>query len=243
MPEDALFSQVQCPGGIFEVKKNESGELSFIQFDCVAKSITEARHAFIRAALPFLDHLVYVANCPLFVVSLRIEDQKNHRTTLDYISPYRKATLNPHIGELFIELGPVYAMYREAKNSSSDFYRFLCYYKILEGLLGSIRANAFKQAKQAGIEPQKPKDVVPNSSDLPASFRAYVGKSVKEFFDAVLTPEFRNAVAHFVTDEGGILNMSDPVHIDKYSKILLVCELCVRVVISSHESLLQSLHR
>ena len=111
------------------------------------------------------------------------------------------------------------------------------------GLLGTL-GQARLTGKQAGIEPQKPKDIVPYSSDVPASFRAYVGKSVKEFFDAVLTPrEFRNAVAHFVTDEGGFLNMSDPVHIDKYSEILLVCELCARVVISSHESLLQSLHR
>ena len=66
MPEDALFYKLVSRRHTFEVKKNESGELSFIQFDCVAKSITEARHAFIRAALPFLDHLAYVAKLPVF---------------------------------------------------------------------------------------------------------------------------------------------------------------------------------
>jgi len=48
---------------------------------------------------------------------------------------------------LFGEMKPVYAMYREGKNSNSCFYGFLCYYKIMEGLLGGMRANAFARAK------------------------------------------------------------------------------------------------
>ena len=82
---------------------------------------------------------------------------------------------------------------------------------------------------------------MPASEHIPAGYRAYVGKSVKAFFDDVMTPRFRNAVAHFVTDDGAILNMSATEHVDSYAEILFVSELCVRTVIHSHESLLKAL--
>jgi methylamine utilization protein MauJ len=56
------------------------------------------------------------------------------------------------MSQLFGEMKPVYAMYREAKNTDSDFYKFLCCYKIMEGLLGKMLANAFARAKTAGGE-------------------------------------------------------------------------------------------
>jgi hypothetical protein len=240
-PESAMFLALRCPEGVFDLKKNEIGEISLIELACTATSTKEARAIFLKGVLPFVDHLVFLTNSPLFIASLRVEDLKNHRTALDFISPYRSATVNPHEGEAFLELGPVYAMYREAKNSTSDFYKFLCYYKILEGLLGNLRANAFTRAKASGKQPPKPKDIVPNADELPEQFKPYVGKSVKVFFDAILTPQFRNAVAHFVTDERHVLNMSDPQHIDRYAEILYICELCTRVVITSHEEILKSL--
>lgn len=153
----------------------------------------------------------------------------------------RKATGYPHISSLSLEMAPVYAMYREAKNSHSDFYKFLCYYKILEGLLGPLRANLFARAQRSAVALPKPKDAVPASPDIPARFRDYVGRSVKAFVDSVMTPEFRNAVAHFATDDGAILNMSAPTHIDKYADILLISELCVRTVVASHTTLLAHL--
>jgi hypothetical protein len=243
LSDDAIFLKVRCQESAFTVKKNELGELSFLESECISTSAIAAKHKFLDAGLPFLDYLSYIANCPLFLASLRIEDPQNHATTLSYTSPYRKAIVNPGASELSFELAPVYAMYREAKNSASDFYKFLCYYKILEGLLGVLRAEVFKRAKHMGMDLTRPRDTVPDSLELPLPYRPYVGKSVKHFFDGVLTPEFRAAVAHFVTDNGAVLNMSSPAHIDRYAGILLISELCVRAVISNHESLLHALQR
>jgi hypothetical protein len=127
----------------------------------------------------------------------------------------------------------------EAKNSNSDFYKFLCYYKILEGLLGILRANIFTRARAQGLTLHRPKETIPPSPDISMRFQTYAEKPIKTFFDAVMTPRFRNAVAHFVTDDGAILNMSDPDHIDNYAEILFVSELCVRTMIESHENLLK----
>ena len=135
-PQEAQLIRVNCPDGTFEFKKNSQGEHSVIEFDCEAANTAEAKQKFFIAALPFLDLIGYSANCPIYIATLKIDDPKNDCQTIEYISPYRKATVNPHTALLLPELRPVYAMYREAKNSHSDFYKFLCYHKILEGLFG-----------------------------------------------------------------------------------------------------------
>lgn len=243
LPDHALMSRVRCAEGMFEIKKNSFGEKSLVEFECIATTPAEAKRKFQTAVLPFLDYLSYLANCPVVVAMLRVEDPRNDRISMEYVSPYRKTTVNPHVANLFIELAPVYAMYREAKNSYSDFYKFLCYYKILEGLLGALRANVFSRARAENIDLGRPKETIPSSPDIPAPYQVHVGKSIKAFFDGVLAPQFRNAVAHFITDDGAVLNMSSPEHIDNYGEVLYVLELCVRKVIESHETLLRRLQR
>jgi len=224
LPDHAILSRVRCAEGIFEFKKNSLGEKSLVEFECTANNTTDARKKFQSAVLPFLDYISYVANCPIVVATLKVEDFKNDRTTIEYISPYRKVTINPHASDLLIELAPVYSMYREAKNSFSDFYKFLCYYKILEGLLVTLRANIFAKSRAQGITLESPREKVPYSPEIPLRYHSHIGAPVKSFFDSVLTPQFRNAVAHFVTDDGSILNMSAPEHIDSYSEILYISE-------------------
>ena len=134
-------------------------------------------------------------------------------------------------------------MYHEALKSNSDFYKFLCYYKVLEGLLGPMRADVFKTAREQGLKLTRGVEFVPDSTDIvDANYRAYIGKSVKKFVDDVLEPRFRNAVAHFIPDQGAVLHMSDPSQAEEYASVILVCELCVRVVIANHEALLNALH-
>ncbi|MFM0428434.1 hypothetical protein PQQ75_05410 [Paraburkholderia aspalathi] len=242
VPSDAHALRIQSPQGVFDVKKNRFGEKSLVEFKCLATNVAEARRKFQLAVLPFLDLMAYLADSPIVVASARIEDHKNARTTIDYVSPYRKVTINPHISTIFPEMEPVYAMYREAKNSHSDFYKFLCYYKILEGLLGPVRAEIFVTAKNRGITLPRARDVVPESPHIPDDLKEHAGKSVRSFFDSVMTPRFRNAIAHFMTDDGTVLNMSSPDHIDSYSGILFISELCAREVIKNHEQLVQQLH-
>jgi len=241
-PQNAETLRIETPGGSVEVLKNKSGELSFLRFTCRATSTSDARDRFQLAALPFLDKLSFIANCPLVVGSIRIEDRHSQCTALQYISPYRKTIVNPHGATIYPEMAPVYAMYREAQNSHSDFYKFLCYYKLLEGMFAHLRANTFKVARERNIRIDTIKDTVPDSEHISEPFKQYARTSVKSFFDSVMTPEFRNAIAHFMTDDGSVLNMSSPAHIDRYSNILFISELCVRETINNQEHLLGQLY-
>lgn len=236
IPPEHISSRVRCQEGIFEIKKNPAGEQSLIEFECETTSVPEAKALFLSAALPFLDNQAYLANCPLFITTIRVEDPANLRTSMDYISPYREVVINPHVKNLNLELAPVYALYRDAKNSHSDFYTFLCHHKILDGLLGSIRTAVRVRATKRNIQLSTRRDIVPGSNDIAPQYLPWVGKPIKKFFDDVMTPQFRNAVAHFITKDGAVLNLSAPQQIDRYAGILYVAELCVRTVIESHEA-------
>jgi hypothetical protein len=239
-PDTAAEVRVATSWGGFTAKPNSMGELALIQFGCMATTVGHARLNFLRAVLPFLDHPAYMTHAPVFISSMRVEDQKNTCTTLFYTNPFRKQT--PGSADLiFNEMAPVYAMYREALNSNSDFHKFLCYYKILEGLLGPLRANAMKIVKESRLSVRAPRPAVPTVAELPPAQREHVGKAVKKVFDDVLTPRYRNAVAHFMTDEGGVLHAGQPEYLDQYAGIILLCELCVREVVTGHEALLKAI--
>jgi hypothetical protein len=241
MSQNTAYIIVNSSQGRFTIKKNGLDELSFVTFECLSAGIAAVRETFLKGILPFLDHMSYLTNSPIFITSLWIEDQKNHHTTIYFINPYRKFLVNTHARQLIAEMSPIYAMYREAKNSHSNFYKFLCYYKILEGLLGTVRANAMKRARKLGVKPHISKALVPDSPYFQDAQRVYVGISLRDFFDNILTPRYRTAVAHFITNKGEILDMSDPTHMVSYANILLVCELCTREMITNHEGLLQQI--
>lgn len=241
VPPEFILSRVRCREGMFEIKKNLKGEQSFVEFYCEAEGVARAKELFLCAVLPFLDHQAYLANCPLFINTIRVEDPTNLHTTIDYISPYREVTISSHIKTLHSELAPVYALYRDAKNSHSDFYTFLCYQKILDGLLGTIRSHLRARAAKKKINLSQRRDLVPSSKDIAPQFQAWIGEPVKAFFDDVMTPQYRNAIAHFITKDGAVLNLSAPDQMTRYTSILYVSEVCVRAVLETHETWLQEL--
>jgi hypothetical protein len=236
LPDQATAGRVRFNDGMMEFKKNAKGEKSLVEFECSATSLGEAKQKFLEFALPFLDHQAYVSNCPIFVQSIRIDDLNNQVQSIDYVSPYRNASINQHIIEVPPDLVPVFAMYREAKNSHSDFYKFLCYQKILDGLLGTLRSAINQQARKLKIELIQRRELVPDDPEIAATYRPYIGTPIKKFFDDVLTPKFRNAIAHFIMKDGSILNLSAPLTRLKHEEIMYVSELCVRELVASHQN-------
>lgn len=235
IPHGYVMNRIHCPDGTFEIKKNDQGEQSLIEFECEASGTEEAKAKFLRTVLPFLDYQSFIANCPLFVTTIRVEDTANLRTSFDYTAPYRSVVINSHVKYLHPELWPVYALYRDAKNSHSAFYSFLCYHKILDGLLGTMRANLRTHAEKKNIKLTPKRDLVPDAPEIHVTFKNFIGKPIRTFFDSVMTPQFRNAVAHFIQKDGRVLNLSSPEEAERYDSILYISELCVRVVIEGHE--------
>ncbi len=221
----------------FEIFKNEKGELSFIKYECQAPSFEMANNACYSFINPMIDFLSFSANCPVYITKTRAYDEKNKVTLLTYVAPYPNSILNSSLNPIFPELVPIYALYREVKNSVSYFYKFLCYFKILEGFCKRISIEVRQRLKNTNL--QKQKDILPRDCHLDATYQKYVGKSIWKFYDEVLNPEFRIAVAHYVKDDGAILNISDIEHQQKYTKILYATEVCVRALIDKYNTLLK----
>ena len=77
----------------------------------------------------------------------------------------------------------------------------------MDGLLGFLRSAVNQRARKLSIELQQRRDLVPDDPEIASTYLSHVGTPIKKFFDEVMTPQFRNAIAHFITKDGSILNL------------------------------------
>lgn len=240
-PENSACLQVKTIDGEFVFYPNSDRRFSTVQFDCSAQTTGDARRLFHNIVGPALDHLAYVSNTPLHVVQVSVVDQTHHIMATDILCPHPLVALNGGVGKVFGPLAPVYAMYREAINASSPFYKFFCFYKILEGLLKSLRGKLHEEARQKGITLPPLNAKVPSYLDISDDQKHYVGKSITRFFEEFLTNRFRNGMAHFISDEGAVLNVNEIEEMERYSSVVHISELCCREVISHFEVCLEAI--
>ena len=139
--------RVDTASGAFHVDLNSQNEMALIRMRVEARVPTEARNKVYDAIAVFLDHLSYAAGTPILTGQMKIYDIKNQIMTIDMVGPEREVTLNPGAQHLSLPLSPIYALYREFKNSSSAYYRLLCLFKIMEGLLGVLRKKGREEAR------------------------------------------------------------------------------------------------
>lgn len=243
IPDNAAYLKVETFDGKFFFCPNSERRLSTVRFECTAHSGEEARRQFHKIVGPALDHLAYVANTPLHLVQISVFDELHQISSTDILCPYPVVALNQGLGKVHGLLAPVYAMYREAVNATSPFYKFFCFYKILEGLLKALPGRLHAEAKQRGISLPSLQAKVPHYADIPSDQKPYVGKSIARFFDQFLTNRFRNSMAHFISDEGAVLNVNEVEDMERYSAVVHVADLCCREVISHFEVCIEALEQ
>ncbi|WP_300115534.1 methylamine utilization protein MauJ [Sphingobium sp.] len=227
-------------GGLLHFHRNAAGELATVSASIDAENANEAHATFLTQLNSFIDRVSYLAAVPMFIELIVVKDTATDAQFMFFVSPPRSSQINPGGETLHTELAPVYALYREAQNSFSPYYRVLCLFKIMEGLLLSLRTQMRARARQSKIEIYGLKLVVPDHQDLLKPLKQYVGKPIKDFFDNFLQKEYRDAMAHFNLKGRQPLNVSDPQHWRRFSDVAFICDLCVRLLIAQHEQLLTS---
>ncbi len=232
MPQEEDEAHVKTPYGEYNFSKNEKNEISMISLICPACSWQESLDKFFSGITPILDLLSYSANTPVIIEKVYCRDNKNDLSVVNYRTPYSGALVNAHAGKINVNMLPLYSLYREAKNSFSNYYKFLCYYKIIEGVFHKLRPLLMIEARKQNIKIVPRKELVPSHPELNYFQRSYVGMPIKVLFDKEFTPEYRNAVAHFYLDNGTLLNPSDYYSTVKFKDIILLSELCAREVIN-----------
>lgn len=234
-PQGVTQVDIQGPCGAMQGYTNRSGELARLSQDCIATGWKEALVKFTCSLSPFLDHSSYAADVPVVIEKLYCHDPANGVHVASFKTPYA-STLLPVGAPVVIALHPHYALYREAKNSSSNYYKLLCYHKILEGIYKVTRPDLRRKAREQNIAIQSEREVVPVHPELDGFNGQPVGRPIRQIYDDVLTPEFRNAVAHFSLDNGSMLTISDHESSTRFASIALLAELCAREVIRCEEA-------
>jgi len=243
LPPNAVKMLIPNTFGVFACHKNEANELSLITTDIDTNGWEEAFQIFFKVVSPFLDHLSFITNSPFIISKVYCRDKKNDYSVHSYEVPYYPVSINPDINSIPNELIPIFSLYREAKNNVSSYYRFLCFYKILEGIFKNIRPQLFSLAKERNITIQSIKEKVPGHKDLGQEHKIYVGENIRKIFDDYLTNQFRNTVAHYLLDDGSVLNVSDYYINTKFNNVLLLIELCVRKVIENQLNYFEQLYK
>lgn len=202
----------------YDLVSKSNGELSHIEVELKAKYPAECFGTARTLVNQFLDRLMREIWVPLTIIRLDIYLKgENEPLMHQLIYPFNiRINMNPTGGYDTYSLFSSYeALIREAINTTSPYYRFLCAYRLSEGIK-YLRHEIRKLCEQLGVANQMPKPptIEPN---VIAEFGFGEEFSEKITSMDILISEFtvwRNSVAHFLTKtEKSALNFS---HGDNY---------------------------
>ncbi len=145
---------------------NNKGYLSKIEIEEVeALNFNDAFVKTYNALCPILSRISVLMDIPLNIYNYTIIELSTHNHLSSLSLPYTNKTppvLNNSPKNKDFE--KFASLYREALNSNSPNYQYLCFYKIIEGLR-KIREERFKKENQriilTGKKPIRPKEVIP----------------------------------------------------------------------------------
>lgn len=243
VPDGAKEVLINYRHGICKGIKNDKSELSSIIGEIESTGWFKAINMFIDGLYPIIDALSYSANCPTIISRVYCVDLKNLIEVISYSVPYKMSKINQHVGYTYNEMMPIMALYREAKNSHSPFYKFLCYYKVLEGIYENIRPRLFKMARKNDSPISSLEEIVTEHKSIDSSYSYLIEKSIKSVYQNLFTAKFRNVVAHFIVRDGKILNVSDFQASNDFLAVLTILEHCVRIVIDNQNKYFDSYYR
>lgn len=189
----------------FDLVPDEAKRLQYIAVEVKSRDMFDAIQAGRTAINELLDSLIRRFWLPLIISRIDVhlqgvEKPLAHQILLPFPTILRIGVLGGlHQHPLFSELE---SLVREAAASSSPFYRFLCAYRLCEGI-GPLRHELKKAADKVGVTQPLPKDTsVDQQHLLQLGYREEVAKEIKTISN--LYHKFtthRNRVAHFLLDK------------------------------------------
>jgi hypothetical protein len=213
------------------------GTLGKIMVPVDADDATRARALARRAVFGLLGVLSCQGNVPLFISREIVRDPESGWVRFWIVLPAPPPTLGPVRLRIFSELRPVYALWRESRNSRSYFYKFLCLFKIVEGLLERVIPDVSKELTEAGRDFQPVRPRVPRDREIAIATPEYVEKRFTRVRDE-LRGQYRHALAHFELDDESPLDIDDPKTRHEYERLFPVIDYMARTLITHAERLL-----
>ena len=229
-------------------EKGYLGKLESEPFD--ANDFRDAEVKAYTPLLPILSNWSVHLDIPIDVAQIEVAELRTGARTGRLFTPPAESGFAVN-GELTFKPGSDFAhyasLYREALNSNSAPYRYLCLFKIIE----AIRTRRERLANEAVKSGQKPRSLVERVPALETDFQKYLvpiyhvrewhslaliqvfppaikGKKFNQIIDDELRP-LRNEVAHGIMDSGELgISADDLVKVEKVNFWLPLTRTMVR---------------
>jgi hypothetical protein len=229
---------------------DKEGCLGKLVAELDADNVQAAEHEVYGAIAPFLSAWAMNADVPLHVETIQVTDLTTHASSLRVTTPHFEmnfpgAGTPPFFQDEFCQYASIY---REGLNTNSAFYRFLCFYKIIESLI-TRRSRMAGARRAAGQDPRCAYETIPQEHEgiLALLNRLYpwrqtwdkmaigqyfpnevLGQRVTAIRDRHLRP-LRLGIAHALLDQGEITVILDKMeYIQTVNKWLPLSRLCAR---------------
>lgn len=191
-----------------------------------------------RAVSGLLGMLSFQGNAPLHISREIVRDPQSGWARFWILLPAPSVVLGDVRLRMSHELRPVYALWRESRNSRSYFYRFLCLFKVVEGLLETILPRVIKELTKAGktFEPIS-RRVIPDDKEIKRVTPEFVGMKFTRVRDE-LRGQYRHALAHFALDNRPPMDLDDPKNRHEYERLFPVVDHLASSLIREAERLL-----
>ncbi|ANL10268.1 hypothetical protein AMJ96_CH02619 [Rhizobium sp. N113] len=232
---------ITTPSMEFFLESNSSGEVSMATADIRSTEPNLAKVIFEDHLNGLLDKLSYLHQAPIFVTLMVVYDLENEIQNIYFQSPPRHSDVK--VGDVIIteRMMPIYSLYRESQNATTPYYKLLSLYKIMEGLLNPLRSEVVRELRKHRLDQTIPKLTVPDHPDVPKWLKKHVGKPIGVFVFDFLTNEYRNAIAHFELRDRKAMSVGNSVVRGQTSDVVLLADMCARILIENHETLLARL--
>jgi hypothetical protein len=249
--KDADHIVLQLQGKNYQITgtADEAGFLGKLVVELQADNAQAAEHEAYGSIAPFLSAWSMNADVPIHVETIQVTDLTTHVSSLRVSTPHFEMNfpggMHPFLLDEFCQYASIY---REGLNTNSAFYRFLCFYKIIESLIAK-RGKQAKANKAAGQDPRQTYETIPQSKEdiLSLLNRLYpwrnvwdqmaivqtfpseiLGQRVTAIRDGYLRP-LRLGIAHALLDQGEITVILDKMeYIQAVNKWLPLCRLIAR---------------
>lgn len=239
----------------FDGYVNPFGRLAkLVATDVRAKSFRDAEHKALRALQTLVSQLAFRFNIPIHVAKTEILEISTGSVRHSVVLPYREGRFESELDRQSTpEFGFYASLYREALNSNSPVYQFLCFFKIVEGLRARRRRLASTQKSIGGIVEKKTEIIPTEEADckewLTQLFGIRVdwgkenlsstiqwaarGKRFGHVIDTCLNP-IRVGIAHSVLKTGESTLMADEaLHLDGVFRWLGLTQCIARAMMKS----------
>ena len=161
-----IYGRTEDGGFQFTGYPNADGFLGKIESSAfMAQNRNDGERKAYRALASSLSNWSVHLDIPLEVYQIDTVELSTGNTQMSMTNPYWEA---PFAVAPAVELKPEFrgyaGLYREALGSSSTVYRYLCFYKIIEGIR-IRRARLAAEARVAGRPPARYNEVLPTTLD------------------------------------------------------------------------------